>query len=201
MPDEPEQGMTRADLFVGQHPPDLVGAAAKPLQRLQLAVVIVGQGQRLCRLHADLIARQTGERVGVQGRQAQHLLDVGQRHTEPRRNVLWRSALGAKIAISDHRIGDVHILAADVLGQGQFDRLGLVAHVHADGMAGRYRLGLLKLLEGTVATASGGDLEAIAFGIDDEVLQLAVREHVGGKLVDGLGLHAPHVERRQAKLR
>ena len=118
MPDEQEQGMARADLLLGQHPPDLVRAVAEPLQRLKLAVVVVGQGQCLCRLHADLIARQTGKRIGVQCRQPQHLLDVGQRHAEPRGNILGRFPLGAKIAISDHRIGNVHVLALDVLGQG-----------------------------------------------------------------------------------
>ena len=82
------------------------------------------------------------------------------------------------------------------------ERLGwLVAHVHADRMAGRNRPGLFKLFERAVASASGGDLEAIAFGVNDKVLQLTMRQHIGGKLVDRLGLHAPHVERRQAKLR
>src|SRR3546814_3909708 len=76
--------MVRHDLFLGQHPPDLRGAVAEPLQRLKLAVVVVGQGQCLRRLHADLIARQTGKRIGVQCRQPQHLLYVGQRHAEPR---------------------------------------------------------------------------------------------------------------------
>ena len=115
--------------------------------------------------------------------------------------ILGRFPLAVKIAISDHRIGNVHVLSAHILCQGQFDRLGLVAHVHADRMAGRNRPGLLKLLERTIATASGSDLEAIALGVNDKILQLAVRQHIGGKLVYGLGLHAPHVERRQTKLR
>lgn len=68
-------------------------------------------------------------------------------------------------------------------------------------MAGRNRPGLLKLLEGAVASASGGNLETIAFGVNDKVLQLTMCQHIGGKLVDGLGLHAPHIERRQTKLR
>lgn len=55
-------------------------------------------------------------------------------------------------------------------------------------MALRYRLRLFQLLESAVASASGGNLEAIAFGVNGKVLQLAVRQHLGGKLVDALGL-------------
>src|SRR3546814_8934350 len=80
-------------------------------------------------------------------------------------------------------------------------RSGLIAHVHTNRMAGRNRLGLLKLLEGAIASTSGGNLEAIAFGVNDKVLQLTMRQHLGGTLVDSLGLHAPHVEWRQTKLR
>ena len=44
MPDEQEQRTGRPHLLLGQHPPDLMRAVAEPLQRLQLAVVVVGQG-------------------------------------------------------------------------------------------------------------------------------------------------------------